>query len=264
MHAGFSRVFSCTPAVVGHRRRESTRHRSTLTHRAPITVLKAVIFSLAKHFNQPERMAHQPVDRRAAGRRGHLEGEEECRRQICQAGHGPRVPLPDAALFSSSMAGRRPLCLAVGRRPGSMLTLQGVLILGMLVRCTDGLRGCHHSVAVRGFEHHALAVALTVSLFHRADAATPLFSSFFPSESCCLKPNFLNENVAPELMRCKQVRLAVSWRVALVHSAFAKMRCPLIGGQQCNARWALPIAVYVGAPYWANSEAAPPSLRVMS
>jgi hypothetical protein len=35
--------------------------------------------------------------------------------------------------------------------------------------------------------------------------ATPLFSTYFPSESCCKKPNFLNENIAPELTRCRQV-----------------------------------------------------------
>jgi hypothetical protein len=222
MHDGFSRVFSCTPAVLGHRRRESIRR-----HPGPPR-LKAVIFC-----GEKVGMANQPEDRSAAGRRGRLEGGKEGRRQIYHAGHGPRVPLPDAALSSSSMAGRRPPCLAVGRRPGSMWTLQGVLMLGMLAQCTDGSRGCQHPVAVRGVEHHALAVALAVStslsLLHRADAATPLFSSFFPSESCCLKPNFLNENVAPELMRCKQVRLAVSWGAAFVYSAFAKMRCPSIG-----------------------------------
>lgn len=36
------------------------------------------------------------------------------------------------------------------------------------------------------------------------EGATPLFSSFWHAETCCLKPKFLNENNAPELNRCRQ------------------------------------------------------------
>lgn len=43
-----------------------------------------------------------------------------------------------------------------------------------------------------------------VLLLPVVEGATPLFSSFLDRETCCMQPDFLNENTAPELTRCKQ------------------------------------------------------------
>ena len=43
-----------------------------------------------------------------------------------------------------------------------------------------------------------------VLLPHVVEGATPLFSSFLDRNTCCMQPDFLNENTAPELTRCKQ------------------------------------------------------------
>jgi hypothetical protein len=50
-----------------------------------------------------------------------------------------------------------------------------------------------------------LVLACVLVLVPRVvEGATPLFSSFWHRETCCLKPKFMNENNAPELNRCRQ------------------------------------------------------------
>ena len=99
--------------------------------------------------------------------------------------------------------------------------LRGLLGLWALVLCVDGAGGRQQWPLVRGrgaLATQALAAAAVQLQLHGADAGTPLFSSFFDSETCCLKPNFLNENVAPELKRCNQVRPACPHSLAVAFS----------------------------------------------
>jgi len=76
------------------------------------------------------------------------------------------------------------------------------LLFAVLVPCADGLGGVGWAGASRAA---VLLSSLAMLQIHTVQGATPPFSTFFPSESCCEIPNFLNENVAPELKRCKQV-----------------------------------------------------------
>lgn len=92
--------------------------------------------------------------------------------------------------------------------------LRSLLGLWALALCVDGADQWQQWPA-RGRGALAMRVLAAAAVqLQVADAGTPLFSSFFDRETCCLKPNFLNENVAPELMRCKQVRPACPRAIA--------------------------------------------------
>lgn len=100
---------------------------------------------------------------------------------------------------------------ARGQHRASGSALRTLLLACAFARGADGsgVRACAGSGAMSASAARGVAVLLSASLAalqpHAALGATPLFSTYFPSESCCKKPNFLNENIAPELSRCRQV-----------------------------------------------------------
>jgi hypothetical protein len=143
-------------------------------------------------------------ERGESGRGGRRRADLECEQSaspstvVVRAAHRRCGPAP----WASSTRGQH-------RASGS--ALRTLLLVCAFARGADGSRvhaqggsGAMSSSAARG-----VAVLLWASLAalqpRAALGATPLFSTYFPSESCCKKPNFLNENIAPELTRCRQV-----------------------------------------------------------
>ena len=128
------------------------------------------------------------------------------------------------ASTSSCCVHRRPLLSAASGRQqdrqgplaGAARVMQGIILTCQLFRCVDGggvgwgrFSSDSGLLTFLGSQRSIIPLSSLAMLVQprETQAATPLFSSFFPSESCCLKPNFFNENIAPELKRCRQVIL---------------------------------------------------------
>ncbi len=118
--------------------------------------------------------------------------------------------------------------------------LRALLLACVFARGADGGR-------MRAYSGGGATLLLSASLAalqpRGALGATPLFSTYFPRESCCMKPNFLNENTAPELGRCRQVH-ALRDRRCLPLSARAA-RSPARGEAR---RQCAPACVHACAP----------------
>ena len=140
-----------------------------------------------------------------SGRGGRRRADPECGQRL-----SPSAVVVRAAHRSCGPApwGSAP---ARGQQRGSRSALRTLLLACAFARGADGsgVRACAGSGAMSPSAARGGAVLLSASLAalqpNVALGATPLFSTYFPSESCCKKPNFLNENIAPELTRCRQV-----------------------------------------------------------
>lgn len=140
-----------------------------------------------------------------SGRGGRRRADPECGQRlspsavVVRAAHRSCGPAPWAS------------APARGQQRGSRSALRTLLLACAFARGADGsgVRACAGSGAMSPSAARGVAVLLWASLAalqpRAALGATPLFSTYFPSESCCKKPNFLNENIAPELTRCRQV-----------------------------------------------------------
>jgi len=186
--------------------------------------------TMLTHEPYPTSMADPVSERRGKNYRGGggQRADLDCVCRHCAAAHAPRRA---HRRCGPACWARAPACGDAQAPTARRAALRALLLACVFARGADGGGARAHS---GGGATLLLSASLAALQPRAALGATPLFSTYFPRESCCMKPNFLNENTAPELGRCRQVRVYRARRCLPMRTRAA--RCPARGEVQAHSR----------------------------